>query len=736
MTKATPPRRNLPPGAEAWGRYVDKRLDDLQVSDSVHRINVGASIQAVASSSHHLGEFKRGTEYALGEVAERLEQLDEDLEVVGNAFTTSESPPTPEDAEGKPEGAYWTQIDIAGEQIARWRLDDGVWVDAPLGMTFIPEIGTDKIIASEAGFDTAVVNQLFARNIGITGELTALGEDFTTILSQAGVQMFANNSLVYEGDWTVPGGDPGMFGGWPGRLAVSGDRIMAVPTEDLDTPYAAYLYNLEGTQQGSAIQPTSGRRFFELAGNSSNFFAITNSISSSSAPRSLERWSRVGTFQSTIRIDASGGLRMVRIAALDDGNIAVAYVDFGENLSYIDLVNGTNGNLVGRIATFPDTTGLAYVAASGGYVYAYLTHLYAGAPSVVHQYTTSGDFVRDIHLPGYLSSLSARGDVLWAGVQQVGGLLMGYDTETGTPRFVGRLRDREDLSGGIQAPNGDIYGIPSFWEGSDAVVVRRHSLSTDPHIRVSIDNIDGELIAHRGFIERLEAHEIHAPANTKTVAYNLVSGSYNVFQSLAEANAALLSPHPGTRILVQGVEYIYRGGQWEPSNDVILLDDINMSGNNRDPIREFTIPPNLVGAFRRYVVSVKGGLTGSSDTRPFLLRFNGDSGENYRASCYATQGNTLLASSQLTGTAFPRVGYMGNWEGHLNVNLHPRRSTNQIYWSTTGWVQNGNGNNYTVAGGGLWVNSGSGGIETIQLLCSAVADTWNSNSSAQLWGYR
>src|SRR5690625_1826511 len=76
----TPPRRNLPPAAEAWGRYVDKRLSKLEASDDVHRVNVGASIQSVASSSHHIAEFKRDAEGRLDHVDEQLEILDDHLE--------------------------------------------------------------------------------------------------------------------------------------------------------------------------------------------------------------------------------------------------------------------------------------------------------------------------------------------------------------------------------------------------------------------------------------------------------------------------------------------------------------------------------------------------------------------------------------------------------------------------------------------------------------------------------
>src|SRR5699024_2938797 len=65
-------------------------------------------------------------------VVEVLEAGDsEAVERLAKAFHTDTRPPTPEDGEGRPEGAYWTMLDPTGAEESRWRLVDGEWVDAP-----------------------------------------------------------------------------------------------------------------------------------------------------------------------------------------------------------------------------------------------------------------------------------------------------------------------------------------------------------------------------------------------------------------------------------------------------------------------------------------------------------------------------------------------------------------------------------------------------------------------------
>src|SRR5690625_4853477 len=552
------------------------------------------------------------------------QQAEQAMTVAGSKNTVTYSTGTPIE-DGTREGDTYRQRDAQGNIIGEWEWDGDNWQRREISSESISnldvgkltagsaaiddlvaqrigaatgefiELATDQLIASEAGFDEAVANQmfvdiftanqvtadqidvnsiashsgfideLFSHNLSLTGELTALSEDFTTVLSQAGVRMFANNSLVYEGDWEVPGGDAFSYGGWPGRLAISGDRILAVPTGQMHTRYAAFIYDLDGNQQGNPVQPESGWRSFELSANSAPFLALVQQVPDTRVRR-IERRSRTGALQASFAQESGqpGTTRTSRLAALEDGTIALARGSEATQESWIDLLDGSDGSHIRRVATFPNTSnwGIQYLAATGDYIFSYISFGWPGAPRYISQHTIAGEHVRDIYIPGWPSSLSASGDTLWVGIQQVGGLILGYDINTGTATFVGRLHDRQDLSGGIQAPNGDIYGIPAFWEGADAVIIRRHSLSPEAHVRVAIDNFEGRLTAQRAEVEQREVRETYAPPNGKTVANNLVSGSFNTFQSLNEADQVLFAPREGTRILVDGVEYIRRSGQW------------------------------------------------------------------------------------------------------------------------------------------------------------------------------
>src|SRR5690625_2531260 len=79
VNRPTPPRRNLPPAAEAWGRYVERRLEEFDNNTKAVRINVGAAIDGVTSSSNRAASHKR-------EVDGRLEHVDEQLAILDAHF--------------------------------------------------------------------------------------------------------------------------------------------------------------------------------------------------------------------------------------------------------------------------------------------------------------------------------------------------------------------------------------------------------------------------------------------------------------------------------------------------------------------------------------------------------------------------------------------------------------------------------------------------------------------------
>ena len=80
VNRPTPPRRNLPPAAEAWGRYVERRLEEFDNNTKAVRINVGAAIDGVTSSSNRAASHKQEVDGRLEHVDEQLEILDDHLE--------------------------------------------------------------------------------------------------------------------------------------------------------------------------------------------------------------------------------------------------------------------------------------------------------------------------------------------------------------------------------------------------------------------------------------------------------------------------------------------------------------------------------------------------------------------------------------------------------------------------------------------------------------------------------
>src|SRR5690625_4570896 len=135
------------------------------------------------------------------------------------AFTTSPEAPTPADGEDKPEGAYWTQIDDDGAQVARWRWVDEEWIEAPIAVEFIPEAYIDFLAANEAfidelGASVALIETLLAHELGVSGRLAledgaqlhATQPDYDLTLGATGLTMTARVDVGLENRWTGPGG--------------------------------------------------------------------------------------------------------------------------------------------------------------------------------------------------------------------------------------------------------------------------------------------------------------------------------------------------------------------------------------------------------------------------------------------------------------------------------------------------------------------------------------------------
>lgn len=437
-----------------------------------------------------------------------------DLERLEGAFTTSTEPPTAADGQGKPEDAYWTQVDAEGAQVARWRWNGHQWVPAPLGVQFIPEaymdyLATNAAFVGELASNTVLADEVFAQNLNMTGELAALSDDFTTVLSQSGLKMFANNSLELEQQWEVTGA-PTSGAAQPAALTSNGDYLYAlIPATGgtWENPNQIRRYDLNGNTLEN-IDSATGWRFFSIAANATHLYALAEQTGQViGRERRIERRDLDGALLDSIPAgSAFPNERVTRFAPLDNGDIAVAII--GPEYQRIELWDPA-GNVIRVLEEIPTANwSVQHLAADDQHVYYYMSFGWVGAPRYVRQYTHTGTLVRDIHLPSWPSSLSTSGDTLWIGLQQTG-LLVAYNTGTGSPAFISKLADG-DQQGNLQANNGHIYGINAFWNAGPVPVIYRYSIRDEPNVRVNIDNFQGKMTS-----EELEVRGWQVTPSTK-----------------------------------------------------------------------------------------------------------------------------------------------------------------------------------------------------------------------------
>lgn len=117
-------------------------------------------------------EAKAAAAAAQQALADALEQLDVDLDRLAAMLRTAEVAPVVEDGEGAPVGAWWTQVDQAGAVVGRWRWDGTAWLPMPLSPVALPELWASKLVVDQAGFNTAVVNQLWV-DLFMANKITA-----------------------------------------------------------------------------------------------------------------------------------------------------------------------------------------------------------------------------------------------------------------------------------------------------------------------------------------------------------------------------------------------------------------------------------------------------------------------------------------------------------------------------------------------------------------------------------
>lgn len=102
---------------------------------------------------------------------------------LGRAFTTSQDEPTVEDGMDRPNNAIWTQVNAAGEQVARWRWDatTGQWVSEPFAVEIIPAAYVDHLLT----------NDLFTRNLTLSDEV----DGYINRTSGRGVEIFGPDGM-------------------------------------------------------------------------------------------------------------------------------------------------------------------------------------------------------------------------------------------------------------------------------------------------------------------------------------------------------------------------------------------------------------------------------------------------------------------------------------------------------------------------------------------------------------
>lgn len=180
--------------------------------------------------------------------------------------------------------------------------------------------------------------------------------------------------------------------------------------------------------------------------------------------------------------------------------------------------------------------------------------------------------------------------------------------------------------------------------------------------------------------------------------------------------------------------------QAEPSG-AVSLGSVELSGDVRSPVRSLHIPQHLQNKFDYYKMIVKVGIVDSTTvTRPLCIYPNGDTGENYHAvKCVGHSNLEVSGSANNQTTAFPRTGYMGAYEGSLEINWtprHPRSPTNLMVWTTYGWSSHTGTDSVVVEGGGRWEPGSMQTLTHFEFNTNSSGLTWRGHSKVYLWGYR
>ena len=520
------------------------------------------------------------------------------------------------EAEWSWDGADWVPQQITSEAITNLdvgkltagsaAIDDLVAQRIGAATGEFIELATDQLIASDAGFDTAVANQmfvdiftanqvtaneidvnsiashsafvedLFSQNIGVSGELIASSGNFSTILSQYGLQTFSHQSLVEGSTWNL--GNLNIYSNYPPSVQRIGDHIYYTVNDgtvlrkyslssnsvvsSLDLPYRAIrgIYSDGVSRLVMSLLP-SGSSTMQIVVVNTNNMSISNSFNLDLADRSVD-------------------------AIHPDGTILGWYGPFAGQPVLYDL----NGNELRRF-NFEDVTGR--MAMNDDYIFAANTVISPGhLPTVVQFDKNTGQEVHR-YVGTYAYFLGVSDDIVWI----VPGLnqddqhpMYGYDINTHNPRAVVMLPNDGRDTNAVIWENGRINKVSADDWVSDVNLLESFSLDVGELERVSIDNITGSLTAVEANIRSLEVDEIRADPENIDFRVGIIRprldqpavlGAINNFNSIAEADAFfdshIASRVDGTEILVDGVKYVWRWdspssqtGRWVPANEHII----------------------------------------------------------------------------------------------------------------------------------------------------------------------
>lgn len=153
MAITKPPRRNLPPAAEAWGRYVDQVQRQAQVDIDALRRDLTSGLRSVSSSMNRIANQQSTLESQQSTLAAQQQQLSNQLSTI-NTLVDS-------------------QVSVSGDTITNngFTMSNNSWTSLGVISLSAPSWAT-RAVVSVTGVLGLVANQEYAvpeARAGISG---------------------------------------------------------------------------------------------------------------------------------------------------------------------------------------------------------------------------------------------------------------------------------------------------------------------------------------------------------------------------------------------------------------------------------------------------------------------------------------------------------------------------------------------------------------------------------------